>query len=299
MGIDPAALKDLIRRALDEDRAFDDITTNAIVSADAKGSARLVAREGCVVAGLDVFEACFLELDPGAVVKRLVPDGDEARQGATVARVSGSLRALLSGERTALNFVQRLSGIATLTRHFVDAVVAARPNEYPPLVKIKDTRKTTPLLRDLEKAAVVAGGGVNHRRDLAGAYLIKDNHIAVAGGIPNALMDVEGAMRARDVKSTGYQRIHWAEVECETIDQVKEALETGADELLLDNMDIETMTKAVAMAKEHGNRATEASGGVTLETVGEIAKTGVNSISVGALTHSAPAIDLSLEVEAR
>ena len=275
MGIDPAALRDLVRRALEEDRAFDDITTKATVPPGAKGTARLVAREACVVAGLDVFEATFHEIDPTIVIDAGVRDGETVGAGSEIARVEGRLSAILSGERTALNFIQRLSGIATLTRAFVDAAGGS---------EIRDTRKTTPGLRDVEKAAVRAGGGSNHRRDLASAVLIKDNHIAAGGGLASA---VEKAT------ATGAH----VEVECETLDQVTEALDAGADELLLDNMSVSTLAKAVAMAKEKG-RATEASGGVTLETVEEIAKTGVDSISVGALTHSARAIDLSLEVEA-
>jgi len=275
VGIDPAALRDLVRRALEEDDAWNDITTLATVPADAKGTATLFAREACVVAGMEVFEAAFHEIDPIIVVEPFAKDGETVRAGDEVARVSGSLRGILSGERVALNFIQRLSGIATAARAFVDAAGGT---------EIRDTRKTTPGLRDLEKAAVRAGGARNHRRDLGSALLIKDNHIAAAGGLAAA---VETA------KATGAH----VEVECETIDQVADALDAGADELLLDNMDVTTLATAVSMAKEKG-RATEASGGVTLETVGAIAKTGVDSISVGAVTHSARAIDLSLEVEA-
>jgi nicotinate-nucleotide pyrophosphorylase (carboxylating) len=275
VGIDPAALRDLVRRALEEDDAWNDITTLATVPADAKGTARLVAREACVVAGMEVFEAAFHEIDPIIIVEPVAKDGETVRAGAEVARVSGSLRGILSGERVALNFIQRLSGIATIARAFVDAAGGT---------EIRDTRKTTPGLRDLEKAAVRAGGASNHRRDLGSAVLIKDNHIAAAGSLAAAV---------RQAKATGAH----VEVECESVDQVADALDAGADELLLDNMDVTTLAMAVSMAKEKG-RATEASGGVTLETVGAIAKTGVDSISVGALTHSARAIDLSLEVEA-
>ena len=275
MGIDPAALAQVVRRALEEDCAFDDITTNAIVPADARGSARLIAREACVVAGMEAFEATFHEIDPALVVESFAKDGETVHAGAEVARVSGSLRVILSGERVALNFVQRLSGMATVARAFVDAAGGT---------EIRDTRKTTPGLRDLEKAAVRAGGGTNHRRDLGSAVLIKDNHIAAARSLSAAVVKA---------KTTGAH----VEVECETLDQVAEALDAGADELLLDNMDVNSLAAAVSVAKQNG-RATEASGGVTLETVGAIAKTGVDSISVGALTHSARAIDLSLEVEA-
>jgi len=275
VGIDPAALQQLVRRALEEDDAWNDITTLATVPADAKGTARLVARESCVVAGVEAFEAAFHEIDPALVVELFAKDGEAVIAGADVARVSGSLRGILSGERVALNFIQRLSGVATLARAFADGAGGT---------EIRDTRKTTPGLRDLEKAAVRAGGGSNHRRDLGSAVLIKDNHIAAAGSLAAAVVKA---------KATGAH----VEVECESLDQVAEALDAGADELLLDNMDVDTLAAAVSVAKQRG-RATEASGGVTLETVGAIAKTGVDSISVGALTHSARAIDLSLEVEA-
>jgi nicotinate-nucleotide pyrophosphorylase (carboxylating) len=280
----------VVRRALEEDRAFEDLTTQATVADNAMGDARLVAKQDCVVAGLEVFEVTFHEMDPTLTVKGVLRDGDRARAGSTVARVSGHLRPILSAERTSLNFVQRLSGIATLTRAYVDEAFRARPNEDPPLIQIRDTRKTTPLLRDLEKEAVRSGGGTNHRRDLASAILIKDNHIAAAGGVTGAINSVAD-------RQNPDLRMRWMEVECDTLEQVQEALDAGADEILLDNMDLETLRKAAALVREHGRRS-EASGGVTLETVGAIAETGVDSISVGALTHSAPAIDLSLEVEA-
>jgi nicotinate-nucleotide pyrophosphorylase (carboxylating) len=269
------ALRDVVRRALEEDDAWNDVTTRATVPADSKGRAKLVTRETCVIAGMDAFAATFTELDPSVAVVILTPDGEHAGAEATIATVEGNLRSILTAERTALNFAQRLSGIATLTRAFVDASGGA---------EIRDTRKTTPGLRALEKAAVRAGGGTSHRGSLGEAILIKDNHIIAAGGVGAA------------VASARADGVH-VEVECDTLDQVQEALEAGADEILLDNMDLEGLRKAVALVKAHGRRS-EASGGVTLETVGAIAKTGVDSISVGALTHSARAIDLSLEVEA-
>jgi nicotinate-nucleotide pyrophosphorylase (carboxylating) len=269
------ALRDVVRRALEEDDAGNDVTTHAAVPADSKGRARLVAREACVLAGMDAFAATFTEFDPSVAVVILTPDGEHVRARGTIATVEGSLRSILTAERTALNFAQRLSGIATLTRAFVDASGGA---------EIRDTRKTTPGLRALEKAAVRAGGGTSHRSSLGEAILIKDNHIVAAGGVGAAV----GSARA--------DAVH-VEVECDTLEQVQEALEAGADEILLDNMDLETLRKAAALVREHGRRS-EASGGVTLETVGAIAKTGIDSISVGALTHSARAIDLSLEVEA-
>lgn len=272
--MDADALRDLVRRALDEDRAREDITTIATVDAGARGRATLLAKQDHVIAGLAVFDACFAELDPDARIEHHAEDGDPIDAGTVVAVVEGSLRAILSAERTALNFVQRLSGVATLARMFVA--------EAEGHAQIKDTRKTTPLLRSLEKEAVLAGGGVNHRATLADAILIKDNHIVAAGGIDVAIK------RARE---TG--RV--IEVECDTLDQVRAAVDAGADEVLLDNMDVRTLSEAVAIAR--GRARTEASGGVTLDTVRAIAHTGVDSISVGALTHSAPAIDLSLEVQ--
>jgi nicotinate-nucleotide pyrophosphorylase (carboxylating) len=287
-------LRDIVRRALEEDRAFDDVTTLATIAPGVPGAARLLAKQPCVVAGLDAFIASFEEMDRSIAVKVVISDGEQARAGATVASVIGPLRGILSAERTALNFIQRLSGIATLTRAFVDEAGKARrdvrPDKGPPLIAIRDTRKTTPLLRDLEKAAVRAGGGSNHRRDLASAILIKDNHVVAAGGLRRAV-------EAIGLPSRG-ERL-WIELECDTLEHVQEALEAGVDEVLLDNMDVETLRKAVTLVREHaGSTRTEASGGVTLGTVRAIAETGVDSISVGALTHSAPAIDLSLEVEA-
>jgi nicotinate-nucleotide pyrophosphorylase (carboxylating) len=268
-------LSNLVRAALEEDRAGDDVTTLATVPESARGIAKLIARVPCVVAGLDAFAESFAALDDSVRVEVLVGDGAQAQPGDVVATVSGSMRAILSAERVALNFVQRLSGVATLTRAYVQAAGGR--------AVIKDTRKTTPGLRALERAAVRAGGGTNHRNDLGAQVLIKDNHIAVAGGVEVAV---------KSAKASG----GWVEVECDTLDQVREAVEAGADEILLDNMDAATLTQAVALVA--GRARTEASGGITLANVAEVAQTGVDSISVGALTHSAPAIDLSLEVEA-
>ena len=267
-------LDDVVRAALAEDRADNDVTTLATIPEGAHGRARLVARSGCIVAGLDAFEAAFTALDPTAKVVRNLDDGSHAASGDVIATVEGSLRAILTAERTALNFAQRLSGTATLTKAFVTAVEGK--------AVVKDTRKTTPGLRALEKAAVRAGGGTNHRNDLDAAILIKDNHIVAAGGLETAV---------RVAKDTGKT----VEVECDTLEQVRAAVEAGADEILLDNMDLATLREAVALA---GKKArTEASGGITLANVRAVAETGVDSISVGALTHSAPAADLSLEVE--
>lgn len=262
-----------MRAALEEDRASDDITTLSIVPAELRGIARLVAREDCVIAGMSLFDACFVAVD-GSCVTRGFDDGARITAGQVVATVTGPMRALLQAERTALNFVQRLSGVATITARFV-----ARAGT----VELRDTRKTTPGLRALEKAAVRAGGGTNHRPDLASAILIKDNHIAAAGGIGPAIERARAAMA-------------WIECECDTLEQVREAVDAGADEILLDNMSVQTLRAAVELVA--GRARTEASGGVTLDTVAETATTGVDAISVGALTHSARAIDLSLEVEA-
>lgn len=273
------SLRELVRRVLDEDAAHADITTLATVPETVRGRGHLLAHESCVVAGLEAFAAAFIELasQQHLTVEVAIehPDGAGVRAGTIVATVGGPLRPILSAERTALNFVQRLSGVATLARAFAEAA---------PGVEIRDTRKTTPGLRALEKAAVAAGGAVNHRPDLSAAVLIKDNHIAAAGGIIPAVSAARGALPGR-----------WIEVECETLAQVAEAVEAGADELLLDNMDLGTLAEAVAVVA--GRARTEASGGVTLDAVGAIAKAGVDAISVGALTHSAPAVDLSLDVE--
>ncbi|MFA5891693.1 MAG: carboxylating nicotinate-nucleotide diphosphorylase [Actinomycetota bacterium] len=265
--------RQIVRDALVEDAAFEDVTTLATVPAGARGRARCVARTACVIAGLELFEAAFLEMDAKVRVNVLVADGACLSPDSVVAEVEGSLRAILSAERTALNFVQRLSGIATLTAQYVAAAGG---------VQVRDTRKTTPGWRALEKAAVRAGGGTNHRSTLAEAVLIKDNHIVAAGGLGPAVAAAKAAAT-------------WVEVECDTLAQVREALDAGADELLLDNMDVRTLSEAVEIVA--GRARTEASGGVTLETIGAIARTGVDAISVGALTHSAPAADLSLEVE--
>lgn len=275
--LDPVLVDEIVRRALAEDLGdAGDITTDALVPADAHARGVLVAREDCVVAGLPVFAAVFAALDPGVKVSSVVDDGGGVRAGDVVSEVDGPARAILAGERTALNFLQRLSGIATLTRRFVDRA---------PGVELRDTRKTTPGLRALEKYAVRVGGGTNHRMGLYDRVLIKDNHVAAAGGVRAAIERVRASRPSLPV-----------EVECETLPQVHEAVEAGADEILLDNMEPETLREAVRIAA--GRARTEASGGVTLDTASAIAATGVDAISAGALTHSAPAIDFSLELEA-
>lgn len=269
----------LARAALEEDAAFRDVTTLATVAADAQARASLRARQAGVVAGVDCVRAVFQALDPACRVDVLAPDGSTVAAGATVLVVAGPARAVLSGERTALNFIQRLSGIATVTSRYVEAVRGTR-------ARILDTRKTTPGWRALEKAAVRAGGGTNHRMDLASAVLIKDNHLrAVGGDVARAITLVRAALPA------GAE----VEVEADTIDQVRVALAAGAERILLDNMSVGLMRECVALAA--GRARLEASGGVNLTTVRAIAETGVDDISVGALTHSAPSLDLGLDFD--
>jgi nicotinate-nucleotide pyrophosphorylase (carboxylating) len=273
----PRLVETAVAAALAEDLGSEgDITTDAIVPAEAKGEAAIVARQAGVIAGLDLVEAAFRTLDPHIRFVRMIADGGTVASGGTIATVAGKSRAILTGERTALNFLGRLSGIASLTAAYVKAVERTG-------VRIACTRKTTPGLRALEKYAVRAGGGVNHRFGLYDAVLVKDNHIAVAGGLTKAL--------ERLSPRTGH--LVRVEVEVDTLDQLKEALEFPIDAVLLDNMDVETLRQAVKFVA--GRVTTEASGGVTLETVRKIAETGVDLISVGALTHSPRNLDSSLE----
>jgi nicotinate-nucleotide pyrophosphorylase (carboxylating) len=273
----PLLVEQAVAAVLDEDLGqAGDITTDTIVPLDARGKAAIVARTEGVVAGLDLAEAAFRILDPEVKFARVVTDGQKVAAGGVIAKVEGYTRALLTGERTALNFLNRLSGIATLTARFVAAVEGTK-------ARIACTRKTTPNLRAFEKYAVRVGGGINHRFGLYDAVLVKDNHIAAAGGIANALKMIQARI-GHLVK---------IEVEVETLRQLEEALCYPIDAVLLDNMDVETMKKAVNLVK--GRVVTEASGGVTLETVGEIARTGVDVISVGALTHAPRSLDSSLE----
>jgi nicotinate-nucleotide pyrophosphorylase (carboxylating) len=266
-----------VAAALEEDLgSMGDITTDAIIPANAQGEASIIVRKPGVIAGLDLAEATFKSLDPDVRFTRIVEDASKVEAGGTIANLAGKTRALLTGERTALNFLGHLSGIATLTATYVAAVEGTR-------AKIVETRKTTPNLRAPEKYAVRCGGGMNHRFGLYDAVLVKDNHIAAAGGLADALNTLRAAV-GHLVK---------IEVEVDTLDQLEEALRFPIDAVLLDNMDVGTLKKAVASVK--GRVVTEASGGVTLENVGEIAKTGVDLISVGALTHSARSLDSSLE----
>ena len=267
-------MQELIDAALREDVGAGDVTTAALVPEDARARARIVQKAPGVVFGLRVAEAVFRRVDPELRWHGHAPEG-EWRDDGLVAEVAGSTAAILRGERVALNFLGRLSGVATLTARYVAAVEGTG-------ARILDTRKTTPGLRALEKQAVAAGGGVNHRFGLFDAILAKENHIAAAGGVAAAVR------AARAAASEGVL----VEVECQTLDQVLEAVGEGAPRVLLDNMDLAEMRRAVEAVA--GRAELEASGGVTLDSVRAIAETGVDFISVGALTHSAPALDLSL-----
>ena len=274
----PLTFEPIVRAALAEDLGrAGDITTDSIVPADAVATARLAARRDGRVAGLEVALSAFRILDPAAELRVEHGDGSDVAPGGTIATVTGRARALLTAERTALNILGRLSGIATATRALVRAVEGTR-------ARIVCTRKTTPGLRVLEKHAVRLGGGFNHRFGLDDAVLVKDNHIAVAGGIRPAVERVRAAI-GHMVK---------VEVEVDTLDQLRELLTLPVDVVLLDNMDPETLRRAVAMVD--GRMVTEASGNVTLSTVRAIAESGVDMISVGWLTHSAPNLDIGLDM---
>lgn len=267
-------LDDLIRCSLEEDIGYGDITTMSTVPAGQYGEGRFIAKTGGVIAGLEVAQAVFARLDPEAVFGRRVEEGDEVPAGTVIAQVKGHSRALLTGERTALNFLQRLSGIATQTRQ-----LTAMIKDYP--AELLDTRKTTPGLRVLEKYAVAVGGGRNHRFGLYDGVMIKDNHIIAAGGIGPAV-----AMARNRVPHT--LKI---EVEVEDLIQLQEALQAGADIIMLDNMQPEVMREAVTIT---GGRALlEASGGITEANLTAVAQTGVDFISMGALTHSVAGLDIS------
>jgi nicotinate-nucleotide pyrophosphorylase (carboxylating) len=266
-----------VDRALAEDLASGDITTEACIDVEARATAHGVARGPIVTCGAPVVARVFARIDPRLDFEVVLPDGEKAARGAVLWRITGSARSILMGERVALNFAQRMTGVATATRAYVDAVPAGAKT------RITDTRKTTPGLRLLERYAVRAGGGKNHRDNLGSAVLIKDNHIAACGGVAKAIA------RARD------RAPHTSRVECEvdTLSQLDEALAAGADVVLLDNMD--TPTVAEAVGRTAGRALLEVSGGITLARVAELAKLGVDAISVGALTHSSPAADIGLD----
>lgn len=270
--------REVVAQALAEDIGPGDITTETTVPASLRARGAFLAKGAGVLSGLDVAAECFRQLDPACDFQARLAEGDEFAPGTTLAVVTGSARALLTAERTALNFLQRLCGTATLTRTYVDRVAGTK-------ARIVDTRKTTPGLRQLQKTAVRAGGGHNHRFALYDGVLLKDNHLALAGGVAAAV----AAARA------GAPHTLRVEVEVTTLRQLEEAIAAGADVALLDNMDLATLRQAVQLAA--GRILLEASGGVNLDTVSAIAATGVDLISVGALTHSAPAVDISLEIE--
>lgn len=269
---------DLIQLALKEDIGPGDITTDNLVAPETRGTGVIVAKQDLVIAGLRVAGRVFATLEPAIDFESLFTDGDRVAAGSAVVRIEGTLGALLKGERTALNFLQRLSGIATQARDFV-CEVAGTP------VKLVDTRKTTPGWRVLEKYAVRTGGAHNHRMGLYDGVLIKDNHIAVSGGIANAVKKARQAI----------SHLVKVEVEASTMDEVKEALAAGADIIMLDNMDLDQIRRAVGIIDKQA--LVEVSGGVTRQRLKDLARTGVDLISIGALTHSAVAVDLSMKIE--
>jgi nicotinate-nucleotide pyrophosphorylase (carboxylating) len=274
--LDPAVYRDVVRRALEEDIGTGDVTTGATVDAHVRARGVFLAKADFTVAGLEVAFEAFRQIEPGCGVSARRHDGDRCTAGDEIAEVLGSAQALLIAERTALNFLQRLSGIATRAQQFV---AAARGR-----ITILDTRKTTPTLRALEKYAVRAGGAANHRSGLYDAVLIKDNHVRLAGGVCAAIA------RARQ-----HQPDLPIEVEAQELAEVDQALDAGADIILVDNMSTSDIQQAVARAR--GRAKVEISGGVTLDRIPELAATGADSVSVGALTHSAPAVDISFEIE--
>lgn len=266
----------LILQALQEDITSEDVTTNAILSEDGRGQAELLAKDDGVIAGLAVFARAFTLLDEGVEVRFTVKDGDTVHKGQKLAVVTGSMRSILSAERVGLNYLQRMSGIANYTRQIVELLRGSR-------MKLVDTRKTTPNMRVFEKYAVTVGGGGNHRYNLSDGILLKDNHIGAAGGVGKAIAMAKAyAPFVRKI-----------EVETETLDMVREAVEAGADIIMLDNMSHDMMKEAVALID--GRAETECSGNVTKENIASLADIGVDYISSGALTHSAPILDLSLK----
>ncbi|MBE0609939.1 MAG: carboxylating nicotinate-nucleotide diphosphorylase [Dehalococcoidia bacterium] len=277
----PEVIRAVVAAALAEDRALEDVTTLATVDANLQGTARFLAKQDGVLAGMGVALETFRQIDSSVALTLLVQEGEAFPRGTVLAEVSGPVRAILQGERVALNFLQRLAATATLTRAFVDAVAGTR-------AVILDTRKTTPGLRDLEKYAVRCGGGTNHRRDLAVMAMIKDNHREALAREGRSLADGVAAIRKR---TPGIR----VEVEIDALDQLEAALAADPEWILLDNMTTTDMAQAVRRTK--GRAKLEASGGVNLGTVRAIAETGVDAISVGALTHSAKALDISLDLE--
>ncbi len=282
-GLDESFVRDEVRRFLREDIGSGDITTEWSLPPGARASGAIVARQGCVVAGLPIASVVFSELDPGLIAEPLVSDGCTVTSGTRVMRLAGAAAPILSGERLALNILQRLSGVATVTRRYVEAVAGTGAS-------VSDTRKTTPGLRLFEKYAVCVGGGRNHRAGLYDAVLIKDNHVAAAGGVAGALRAVAGR-RTADVP---------VQVEVDSLEQLAEALDAGARAVLLDNLPPALTARAVALVRARPGGASiwvESSGGITLQNIRDYAAAGVDTISVGALTHSAPSVDLALDFD--
>ncbi len=268
--------EEAILSALKEDIPWEDVSANAVVQTPCRGRAELLCKQDGVIAGLPVFARVFTLLDKQAEIVFHVKEGDEVKKGMLLAEVFGDIRAILSGERTALNFLQRMSGIATYTRATADLLKGTK-------TKLLDTRKTSPNLRVFEKYAVTVGGGNNHRFNLSDGVLLKDNHIGAAGGVRQAI-------EAARAYAPFVRKI---EIEVETLGQLKEALSAGADIVMLDNMDDETLKQAVVLAK--GKAETEVSGNVTKENIARLTSLGVDYISSGAITHSAPVLDVSLK----
>lgn len=269
-------IDDLILMALKEDISSEDITTNSVMREKKLGTVQLICKQDGVIAGLEIFKRVFELLDRETVTKLYFKDGDKVKKGDLLGEVEGDIRVLLSGERTALNYLQRMSGIATYTNNMVKLLEGSS-------VKLLDTRKTTPNMRIFEKYAVKVGGGNNHRYNLSDGILLKDNHIDAAGGVANAIkMAKEYAPFVRKI-----------EVEVENLDMLKEALEAGADIIMLDNMSPEMMKEAIKLTR--GKAVTECSGNITKENIQTIIDTGVDYVSSGALTHSAPILDVSLK----
>ena len=274
--LDPASYREIVRQSLAEDVGHGDVTTAATVPVDARARGVVLAKSPCVIAGVDVAADVFRQLDADVRFEVRRADGSRCAPGDVVAEVRGAAASLLTAERTALNLMQRMTGIATLTRRFVEATGGR--------ITILDTRKTTPLLRSLEKYAVRAGGGTNHRGGLDQGVLIKDNHIRLAGGVAEAVSRMRAAGHGMPL-----------EIEAQSLQQVDEALAAGADIILLDNLSTPEIIDAVRRIA--GRARIEISGGVTLDRIPELAATGADYVSVGALTHSAPAADLSFELE--
>jgi nicotinate-nucleotide pyrophosphorylase (carboxylating) len=274
--LEPALYREIVRRTLAEDLGWGDVTTEATVNAEQRGRGILLAKSPLVVAGVDVALEAFRQLDPAVTLDIRRRDGDACAAGDIIAELRGFAAAMLTAERTALNLMQRMSGIATLTRKFVDAAAGR--------ITVLDTRKTTPTLRALEKYSVRAGGGTNHRSGLDDGILIKDNHIRLAGGVKEAIRRMKGAGQEMPI-----------EIETQCLAQVDDAVAAGADIILLDNLTIADVREAVR--RIGGRSKVEISGGVTLEQMPELSKTGADYVSVGALTHSAPAADISFELE--